>query len=174
MRKNLLEKDNFVRPIGKKPKGKKVNTRNTEEVSLDFVSEAQKHRCLGGTMFEEAVKYHMWKELNLNILNSKRIGLRETDLTFDVDGIVQGELDTHFFEVKKSISDSTICKIYAQYMAWFYNSMKNQNMHFTFTVITEDSDSKKGKTSMRYLAKLKDLPNFRYTDFDNVKNLDWS
>ena len=51
MRKNLLEKDNFVRPIGKKPKGKKVNTRNTEEVSLDFVSEAQKHRCLGGTMF---------------------------------------------------------------------------------------------------------------------------
>lgn len=169
MRKNLLERDNFVRPIGKK-----VNTRNTKEVPMDFVSEAQKYRSVGGAIFEEAVKYHMWKELNLNILNSKRIGLKETNLTFDVDGIVQGELNTHFFEVKKSVSDSTICKIYAQYMAWFHTLMENQNIHFTFTVIIEDSDSKKGKTSMRYLEKLKDLPNFRYTDFDNVKNLDWS
>ena len=90
---------------------------NTQELSS-----VQSNRALSGHYFEVDVTQ---KLVESNIIPMKflkgsgfeRVELKETGLSFDVDMAVKGEEDefginrVHMIEIKKSVSDATICKI---------------------------------------------------------------
>jgi len=142
---------------------------------MNTLSQVQSNRQRGGKIFEDFValafdeiKYPL-KGFNKNG-KWARVGLKETDLTFDVDGVVEGEDGKiHLIEIKKSISDSTICKIYCQYQAYFHNIIGTGFTNWTFTVIVEEMT----KTNERHLKKLSKLPNFRYTSLRELDKLNW-
>ena len=141
---------------------------------MNTLSQVQSNRQRGGKIFEDFVALAFdeikspLREFN-KTSKWARVGLKETDLTFDVDGLVEGEDGTiHLIEVKKSISDSTVCKIYCQYMAYFHNILTDFPK-WTFTVIVEEMT----KTNKRHLKKLSKLPNFRYTSWTELDKLNW-
>jgi hypothetical protein len=81
---------------------------------MNTLSQVQSNRQRGGKIFEDFVALAFdeikspLREFN-KTSKWARVGLKETDLTFDVDGLVEGEDGTiHLIEVKKSISDSTV------------------------------------------------------------------
>ena len=85
--------------------------------SHNMLSEIQSGRVLGGRLFEDFVTLG-FNKIGIDVYTlSTRVKLSETNLTFDCDGIVKGQNKNHIIEIKKSISDSTICKIYCQYQA---------------------------------------------------------
>lgn len=134
-----------------------------------MLSEIQSGRVLGGRLFEDFVTLG-FNKIGIDVYTlSTRVKLSETNLTFDCDGIVKGQNKNHIIEIKKSISDSTICKIYCQYQAWFNHFLKENYTDWTFTVIVEEMN----RINLSYLNKLKDLPNFRYIDFKNLKKVNW-
>ena len=153
---------------------------NTQPTSWE-VSAVQSNRALSGHYFEVDVTQ---KLMESNITPMKflkgsgfeRVELSETGLSFDVDMAVKGGKDefginrVHMIEIKKSVSDSTICKIYCQYQAYFNKFISEENTNWTFTVVVEEMT----KVNERYLSRLSKLPNFRYTSIKDMMELDWS
>ena len=155
-----------------------------EYSDIDFVdleemkSHVNTHNSRSGQFFEIDVCMKLEQNLNLKVFGSKtRVKMRESELTFDIDLVVGGKNNTHLVEVKKSVSDSTVAKIYCQYMAWFDELLHNRkSTDWTFTVIYDGTDDKKAKRTLRNLKKLVKLSNFRYVDssLKSLKTLDWS
>ena len=141
------------------------------------LSSVQSDRKRIGTIFEDItgrylMDYAIEKDFEFGKSN-KRVSLKETQLTFDSDFVLFNDDKIIFIEVKKSISDSTIAKLYCQYQAWFehfmnekYRLLGKEQLEYEFLVITSNDNR-----SLKYLSKLKELPLFKYCTIDNVKDV---
>lgn len=145
------------------------------------LSSIQRTRRESGLLFEEFVGLSLDKyaETKNSILgkSSIRVPLKETGLTFDSDYVLLDDDMITFIEVKKSVSDTTITKLFCQYKAWFdyfmeqrmeniYNPKYDYPTEFQFLVVIKD----RGGRCEKYLNKLKDLSGFKYCTFNEISN----